>query len=113
MIQEFCKECSNILYLKEDRDDKQLFMACKSCEHFEEAKSNIVYSIYYGRKRVPNSILSKDIVSDPTLPRVRVKCPRCDNREAVLYYGDEVVEDTAFLVYYVCSSCHEIWAADS
>lgn len=112
MIQEFCKECNNILYLKEDRDDKQLFMACKSCEHFEEAKSNIVYSMYYDRKHMPNSILSKDIVSDPTLPRVRAQCPRCGNGEAVLYYGDEVDEVVAFLVYYVCSACHDIWAAE-
>lgn len=109
MTQEFCRECNNILYPKEDKEEKQLFMACKTCEHFEEAKSNTTYCIYTDRGRISSSILPADIVSDPTLPRVRVQCPKCRHTEAVSYYGDEADEEVAFVMHYVCSKCSHVW----
>lgn len=102
-----------MLYPKEDKEDKQLLMACKMCEHFEEARSNTTYCINYEKRRVKNNVLPVDIVTDPTLPHIRENCPKCSNEEAVLYYGDEVDEEIAFVVYYACTACHNIWSLDS
>lgn len=102
-----------MLYPKEDKEDKQLFMACKTCEHFEEAKSSTTYCVNYEKKRITNAILPIDIVNDHTLPHIRETCPRCSNKEAVMYYGDEIDGEIAFLVYYACTSCYNIWSLDS
>ncbi|KAG6582179.1 DNA-directed RNA polymerases II, IV and V subunit 9A, partial [Cucurbita argyrosperma subsp. argyrosperma] len=29
----FCRECNDILYPKEDRDEKILLYACRNCDH--------------------------------------------------------------------------------
>lgn len=29
----FCRECNNILYPKEDREQKVLLFACRNCDH--------------------------------------------------------------------------------
>ena len=102
-----------MLHPKEDREDKQLFMVCKTCEHFEEAKSNITYHINYEKKRTANSVLVDDIINDPTLPRIHVECKKCGGKEAVMYYGEEVDEEIAFLVYCACIACHNVWVLDN
>ncbi|KAL1059696.1 hypothetical protein V6Z11_1Z015700 [Gossypium hirsutum] len=38
----FCRECNNILYPKEDREQKILLYACRNCDHQEVAENNCV-----------------------------------------------------------------------
>uniref|UniRef100_A0A804JSK4 TFIIS-type domain-containing protein n=1 Tax=Musa acuminata subsp. malaccensis TaxID=214687 RepID=A0A804JSK4_MUSAM len=57
----FCRECNNILYPKEDREQKVLLYACRNCDH-------------------------QDVAADPTLPRTRaVQCAVCNHPEAVFF----------------------------
>ncbi|OAY84599.1 DNA-directed RNA polymerases II, IV and V subunit 9A, partial [Ananas comosus] len=63
----FCRECNNILYPKEDREQKDLLYACRNCDHQEVAENNCVY-----RNVVDHSVdeftqVLEDVASDPTL----------------------------------------------
>ncbi|TBT98269.1 subunit Rpb9 of DNA-directed RNA polymerase II [Hamiltosporidium tvaerminnensis] len=111
MNQEFCKECHNMLYPKEDKTEKKLYMACRNCEHFEDAKS---YRVYYDRmtkvKDDAYSTHSKDLVSDPTLPRTNLApCPKCNRRDACYFQKRDRQQEVALTVCFVCCSCFHSW----
>ncbi|CAM8905623.1 unnamed protein product [Rhodiola kirilowii] len=38
----FCRECNNILYPKEDKEQKILLYGCRNCDHQEVASDNCV-----------------------------------------------------------------------
>jgi DNA-directed RNA polymerase II subunit RPB9 len=113
MNQEFCRECNNMLYPKEEKQERQLYMACRNCEHFEEAVSNRVYfnRISVDRKEASLSTLSKDLAKDPTLPRSRrAECPKCKTKEAAYFQTRDRQQDVALTIYFVCCSCFHIWS---
>ncbi|MCJ1366991.1 hypothetical protein MMC16_006122 [Acarospora aff. strigata] len=65
----FCRECSNMLYPKEDRMSNTLMFACRTCQFSEPATSSCVF-----RNILHNSVgetagVTQDVGSDPT-PRV-------------------------------------------
>ncbi|OAP06559.1 NRPE9A [Arabidopsis thaliana] len=82
----FCRECNNILYPKEDKEQKILLYACRNCDHQEVADNSCVY-----RNEVHHSVSERtqiltDVASDPTLPRTKaVRCSKCQHREAVFF----------------------------
>ena len=39
----FCQECNNMLYPKEDKENKQLLYACRNCDYKELANNNCIY----------------------------------------------------------------------
>ncbi|KAL9874741.1 DNA-directed RNA polymerase II subunit RPB9 isoform X3 [Glossina fuscipes] len=39
----FCQECNNMLYPKEDKENKILLYACRNCDYKQEADSNCIY----------------------------------------------------------------------
>ncbi|KCZ76508.1 hypothetical protein H311_02492, partial [Anncaliia algerae PRA109] len=106
MIQEFCKECNNILYPKEDKEEKTLLLTCKSCEYIEESQNNIIFSADYSfRSKISHNINPKDLVNDPSLLRTVSLCNICGCKEAVVYFGDEFDDDFVFVVYLICVKC--------
>ncbi|KAL0919095.1 hypothetical protein M5K25_011168 [Dendrobium thyrsiflorum] len=84
----FCRECNNILYPKESKEQKILLYACRNCDHQEEADNNCVY-----RNEIHHSIGERtqvllDVAADPTLPRTKsVRCAVCNHPEAVFFSG--------------------------
>ncbi|KAL5140904.1 DNA-directed RNA polymerases II, IV and V subunit 9A [Glycine soja] len=82
----FCRECNNILYPKEDRDQKVLLFACRNCDHQEVADNFCVY-----RNEIHHSVgertqVLQDVAADPTLPRTKsVRCSQCNHGEAVFF----------------------------
>ncbi|URE15100.1 hypothetical protein MUK42_11140 [Musa troglodytarum] len=79
-------DSNNILYPKEDKEQKVLLYACRNCDHQEVADNNCVY-----RNLVHHSVgeftqVLQDVAADPTLPRTRaVKCAVCNHPEAVFF----------------------------
>ncbi|MDI1488880.1 MAG: DNA-directed RNA polymerase II core subunit rpb9 [Ramalina farinacea] len=62
----FCRECSNMLYPKEDRMTSKLMFACRTCQFSEEAQSSCVF-----RNNMYNTVgetagVTQDVGSDPT-----------------------------------------------
>ena len=39
----FCQECNNMLYPKEDKENKQLLYACRNCDYKQLADNNCIY----------------------------------------------------------------------
>ncbi|KAI5188542.1 DNA-directed RNA polymerase II subunit RPB9 [Nematocida sp. AWRm77] len=109
---QFCRECNNMLYPKEDKQEKTLYLACRNCEHFEEAVSPVVYTVQYASSLTERATLStsaKDIAADPTYKRVRhIQCTRCGGRVHVVFQTRDIQEESALGVNYVCCVCFKI-----
>ncbi|XP_027333488.1 DNA-directed RNA polymerases II, IV and V subunit 9B [Abrus precatorius] len=107
----FCCKCNNLLYPKENKEQRILLYACRTCDHEEIADSNIVYrnEIRQSVERRPEEL--ENIASDPTLPRTKsVRCSKCNNGEAVFFRAKATGEDDMSLVF-VCSNlaCSHRW----
>ncbi|OAG29686.1 DNA-directed RNA polymerase II subunit RPB9 [Nematocida displodere] len=105
---QFCRECNNMLYPKEDKQEKMLYLACRNCEHFEEASSPVVYTVNYKDtvSKVRLSSAAKDIANDPTLRRISTRvCHRCRGTQHVVFQTKDIQEDSALTVNYVCRKC--------
>lgn len=108
---QFCRECNNMLYPKEDKQEKMLYLACRNCEHFEEATSPVVYTTQYQSRggKATLSASAKDMAADPTLRRVRHReCSRCRGTVHVVFQTKDIQENSALGVNYVCCQCFKI-----
>jgi len=107
---QFCNECNNLLYAKENRELKKLFLACRNCGHEEQAQVAMVY-INEIQKAGPGGdiMVNRELTMDPTLPRTKeTDCERCHNNEAVFFCPyDENME-----LKFVCCNvdCHHVWS---
>ncbi|CAN1281478.1 DNA-directed RNA polymerases II, IV and V subunit 9A [Linum perenne] len=82
----FCRECNNILYPKEDRDNRVLLYACRNCDHQEVAETYCVYRNEVHHSAAERTQVLQDVAADPTLPRTKdVRCAMCKHPEAVFF----------------------------
>ncbi|CAN0855482.1 DNA-directed RNA polymerases II, IV and V subunit 9A [Linum grandiflorum] len=98
----FCRECNNILYPKEDREERVLLYACRNCDHqvsfhrfissshfhysHEVAETYCVYRNEVHHSAAERTQVLQDVAADPTLPRTKdVKCAMCNHPEAVFF----------------------------
>lgn len=111
MNKEFCPECSNMLYPKEDTSEKQLYMACRNCEHVEEATSYKVVENVFHREFTEeiDPETAKDMTMDPTLFIASVKCVKCGYGYAVYFEPKGNNSDIELKVCYICRKCYHIW----
>ncbi|MCJ1379002.1 hypothetical protein MMC17_002101 [Xylographa soralifera] len=63
----FCRECSNMLYPKEDRLNNTLMFSCRTCQFSEPAASSCVF-----RNNLHNTVgetagVTQDVGADPTV----------------------------------------------
>ncbi|EDN10899.1 DNA directed RNA polymerase II 15 kDa subunit [Histoplasma capsulatum] len=80
----FCRECSNLLYPKEDRNTNTLMFTCRTCHVGEPASS-------------------------PCLPRSNKLCPSCGENEAVFFQSQQRSAETGMKLYYVCCTCGNVF----
>jgi len=107
---QFCNECNNLLYPKENRELKQLFLSCRNCGHEEKAKILLVYINEVTKTGAAlETLVNRELTMDPTLPRTReADCEKCHNNEAVYFCpNDENME-----LKFVCCNvdCHHVWS---
>ncbi|KAK4775804.1 hypothetical protein SAY87_023765 [Trapa incisa] len=107
----FCRECNNILYPKEDREQKILLYACRNCDHQEVADNFCVY-----RNEIHHSVgertqVLQDVAADPTLPRTKtVRCAACNHGEAVFFQATARGEEGMTLFFVCCNpNCGHRW----
>ncbi|RCV25790.1 hypothetical protein SETIT_5G194100v2 [Setaria italica] len=72
----FCRECNNILYPKEDRENKVLLYACRNCDHqisgFKGSHSASLYrNVVDHAAGEFTQVLFEDVASDTTLTRTK------------------------------------------
>ncbi|CAI7583527.1 unnamed protein product [Penicillium bialowiezense] len=63
----FCRECSNLLYPKEDRATNQLMFTCRTCHVGEPATSYCVYQNKLHSQVGDTAGVTQDVASDPTV----------------------------------------------
>lgn len=113
----FCDKCSNMLYVKVD-DDTNLVYYCKFCNHSETAPKTDGSVLVIDDNKVDDNIkyrqyVNKNIVHDPTLPRVNNiectsdKCNKPANADNEVIY---IKYDMANMKYlYSCVHCGHFW----
>lgn len=107
---QFCPECNNMLYPREDTVNKLLIFTCRNCDYKETAKSSCVYVNKIMHEVDELTHINPDVVSDPTLPRSKDHmCPKCSHREAVFFQGQTRRAEEEMRLYYVCTGCRHRW----
>lgn len=64
---QFCHECSNMLYPKEDKDARKLMYTCRTCQHTVEATSNCIYRNMLKSQVGDTAGVTQDVALDPTV----------------------------------------------
>ncbi|CAL4982754.1 unnamed protein product [Urochloa decumbens] len=108
----FCRECNSTLYPKEDRRNRVLYYACRSCDHQEVADSNLVYrNVVDHAAGELTQVFFEDVASDPTIPRTRsVRCAACGHGEAAFMQSLVRSEEDMTLFFVCCNpSCGHKW----
>ncbi|GKV31367.1 hypothetical protein SLEP1_g40063 [Rubroshorea leprosula] len=107
----YCCDCNNILYPKEDKEQRILLYACQNCDHQEIADSNCVYKIEVHHSFGEHTQELQDVAADPTLPRTKsVQCAKCGNGEAVFFQANAKGEKDITLVFVCCKpNCGHRW----
>ncbi|CAG7920498.1 unnamed protein product [Penicillium olsonii] len=105
----FCRECSNLLYPKEDRATNQLMFTCRTCHVGEPATSYCVYQNKLHSQVGDTAGVTQDVGSDPTLPRANKTCPSCLETEAVFFQSQQRSAETGMKLYYVCCACGNVY----
>mmetsp|Transcript_21807 Transcript_21807/g.58752 ORF Transcript_21807/g.58752 Transcript_21807/m.58752 type:complete len:119 (+) Transcript_21807:135-491(+) len=108
----FCPECNNVLFAKEVKIEKQLYLHCMICQFSQPADDKCVV------KNDAASVSARrfhfeDVVADPTLPRANdVECTECGHNEAV-FMKDPLSKDSQGLtLYFICTNCKHNWKPD-
>lgn len=70
---QFCQECNNMLYPKEDKQNKVLLYVCKICDFTQPAINPCVYVNKIVHEVDELQHIISDVTQDPTLPRNREK----------------------------------------
>uniref|UniRef100_A0A6S8ESB1 DNA-directed RNA polymerase subunit n=1 Tax=Aplanochytrium stocchinoi TaxID=215587 RepID=A0A6S8ESB1_9STRA len=110
---QFCPECNNMLYPKEDRAEKKLLLTCRHCEFEKPAENPTVYI----HKIKKDTAMRLDLVDpalsgDPTLPRTYdTNCEKCGGNEAVFFMSRSGGRDSDMALVFLCvnSACHHKW----
>jgi len=108
----FCQECNNMLYPKEDKDNKVLLYACRNCDYKQIADNNCVYVNKITHDIDELARIVPEVIHDPTLPRTKEHpCPRCGHKEAVFFQGQSRRSEEDMRLYYVCTDtkCTHKW----
>ncbi|XP_072989428.1 DNA-directed RNA polymerases II, IV and V subunit 9A-like [Typha latifolia] len=107
----FCRECNNILYPKEDKENQTLLYACRNCDHQEVADDKCVYKMEIHHPTGEGTDGLKDAASDASLPRTRsVKCCNCNHPEAVFFQAPSKGEEGMVLFFICCNpNCGHRW----
>ncbi|KAG2193526.1 hypothetical protein INT46_008319 [Mucor plumbeus] len=107
----YCLECNNLLYPREDKNERKLMFACRNCEYQEQAENVCVYRHEIVHAPSEQTMMLADLSTDPTLPRANVQCGKCGHPEAVFFQSSSRRADAKMTLFYVCGNrgCGHRW----
>ena len=108
----FCPECNNMLYPREDKQNKQLLYACRNCDYRQIADNNCIYVNRITHEVDNLTNINSDVIGDPALPRSDDHCcPKCHYRKVVYFQSDSFKTEDEMKLYYVCTNpeCVHRW----
>lgn len=106
---QFCSECSNLLFPREDKAEGKLLYACKTCSFSEDAPTACVMRHEIASTVGDTAGITQDVGQDPTLPRISKPCPTCGETEVVFFQSQQRTAETGMKLYYVCCGCGNVW----
>lgn len=107
----FCKECNNILYPKEDKEEKTLKMICRNCATTEEATTQCVYrNEIIADTSTKLEIFQEDLSMDCTLSQTTAAtCPKCGENRAVHFRAHGDKKASKMHLVFICIGCRHKW----
>jgi DNA-directed RNA polymerase subunit M/transcription elongation factor TFIIS len=125
----FCKQCSNMYYIRLAEEGRGLCYYCRNCGHEEEATERIIVSSTQLKKSEQqfNHIINQYTKLDPTLPRMtNILCPNMECSTNQRLRGveeskeeskEEVKREIIYIRYddvnlkyvYLCCDCDHVW----
>jgi len=103
----FCQECNNMLYPKEDKENRRLLYVCRNCDFKQEAENPCIYVNKIQHEVDELTQIIGDVIADPTLPRTEDHpCPKCGHKEAVFFQSQARRAEEGMRLYYVCTLPH-------
>lgn len=102
----FCPETNDLLYPRENKEQRRLEYYCKNCQHVEPADP-ADYCVYVSEtttfSAADKTQVVQDVIADPTLPRTKdVRCPNCNHNEAVFVSANT---EQGMTLYFNCVNC--------
>ena len=108
----FCKSCSNMLVPRESRVERKLELVCRRCHATQSCDTAVVFK-HELIKSEANELeqIPDDIITDPTLQREAVECPKCHQVGAVFFMAKVGANDSRLRLIYVCANtmCIHKW----
>ncbi|KAJ3384813.1 DNA-directed RNA polymerase II core subunit rpb9 [Lobulomyces angularis] len=95
---QFCSGCDNLLYPRENKNERTLLMACRNCDNQEEAISMRVFKHDVFTAQEDHTSRNVILSDDPTYPRIEKECPACGYHEAVYFQSRAKSADTTMKV---------------
>ena len=98
----FCTECNNMLYPKENREERVLIFACRNCNYAERAQQTCVYKHIITHATMDQTTAMVDLSSDPTFPRSKEQCIKCNFQESVFFQSRSKAKDASMKLHFAC-----------
>lgn len=92
---------SNMLYPRENRETSTLMYRCRTCNYEEVATSYCVFRNQLSTQIMETAGVTTEVGSDPTLPRAKKHCTRCDGDESVFFQSQQRTADTKMVRWVV------------
>ncbi|CEG00995.1 DNA-directed RNA polymerase, subunit C11/M/9 [Ostreococcus tauri] len=103
----FCPNSNDLLYPKEDRQNKRLVYFCRNCDFTAAASDSCVHRRTISHSASEITAVLHDVRTDPTLPHSKdVQCALCDTKEAV-FFSQTTTEGMS--LFFQCISCGHKW----
>ena len=116
---DFCNYCNNMLYIKDNEEDKfDVKYYCKNC-NFEkplsvESKTTLIIQNKYSENSLNiENLINDNIIHDPTIPHIdNIQCPNsnCTKPES---QGNDIMyiktDNTNLKFVYYCTFCKHFW----
>ena len=120
----FCKNCSNMYYIKlSDKDNNKLIYYCRNCGHEDDTLTN--ENICVSKTQIQKNeqkyarMINPYTKLDPTLPRINtIPCPNqlCQSKSLETTENPDVIYiryDNSNMKYvYLCTVCDTTWKTE-
>jgi len=97
----FCPDCKSLMYLRDG------VMRCSRCDFestHDDDNNRLIVSSMVEEKEL--AVFESDL---DTLPKARIECPKCGNKEAWWHIRQTRAADEPSTRFYRCTKCKHTW----
>jgi DNA-directed RNA polymerase subunit M len=102
---EFCPKCELALVVKEEKGKR--ILACRKCGFKKSKYKPLTISKTIEKSPMDNVVVVEK--SEEALPKTKITCPKCSNKEAVWWVQQTRSVDEAPTLFFRCTKCKHSW----